>query len=41
MNARRAILREGVPFVFGIVCLLVLVALVEVLVRTGVINPRS
>jgi NitT/TauT family transport system permease protein len=39
MKARRAILRDGVPFLFGIACLLVLVALVEVLVRTAVINP--
>ena len=39
MSARRAMLREGVPFVFGAVCLLVLLALIEVLVRTGVINP--
>ena len=27
MNARRAIVREGVPFVFGVVCLLALVAI--------------
>ena len=40
MNARRGRLRrEGVPFVFGVACLLALVALIEVLVRTGLINP--
>jgi ABC-type nitrate/sulfonate/bicarbonate transport system permease component len=39
MNTRRAMLREGVPFVFGAVCLLVLLALIEVLVRMGIINP--
>ena len=39
MSARRAMLREGVPFVFGAVCLLLSLAAIEVLVRTGVINP--
>jgi ABC-type nitrate/sulfonate/bicarbonate transport system permease component len=39
MNTRRAMLREGVPFVFGAVCLLVLLAVIEVLVRMGIINP--
>ena len=39
MSARAAIRREGVPFVFGIACLLALVALIEVLVTTGWINP--
>jgi NitT/TauT family transport system permease protein len=39
MSARTAIRREGVPFAFGIACLLALVALIEVLVTTGWINP--
>ena len=39
MNARRAMLREGVPFVFGAACLLLLLAAIEALVRTGIINP--
>lgn len=39
MNVRRAILRDGVPIAFGIACLLALAIVVEVLVRTSVINP--
>ena len=39
MSARAAIRREGVPFVFGVACLMALVALIEVLVTTGWINP--
>ncbi|HEY6703117.1 MAG TPA: hypothetical protein VI010_03410, partial [Xanthobacteraceae bacterium] len=39
MSARQTMLREGVPFVFGAVCLFLLLAAIEVLVRTGVINP--
>jgi NitT/TauT family transport system permease protein len=31
--------REGVPVAFGVACLLALVALVEVLIRVGLINP--
>ena len=38
MNMRATILREGVPVAFGIVCLLALLAVIEVLVRTGAIN---
>src|SRR3954462_2584185 len=32
-------MRQGVPFVFGVVCLLALLALIEALIRTGWINP--
>ena len=39
MSAQSAIRRQGVPFVFGIACLLALVALIEVLIRIGLINP--
>ena len=39
MSARSTIRREGIPFVFGIVCLLALVAVIEMLIRTGWINP--
>ena len=39
MIKRSAILREGVPFLFGVVCLLLLVALIEILIRIGLINP--
>jgi NitT/TauT family transport system permease protein len=39
MRARGAILREGVPFVFGIACLLALLAVIEGLIRAGLINP--
>ncbi len=39
MSAQSAIRRQGVPFVFGIACLLALVALMEALIRAGLINP--
>ena len=39
MSARATMMRQGVPFVFGIACLLALVALIEALIRTGWINP--
>jgi len=39
MSARATIRREGVPVVFGVACLLALVALIEVLIRLGLINP--
>jgi len=39
VSARSTIRREGIPFVFGIVCLLALVAVIEMLIRTGWINP--
>ena len=39
MSARSTIRREGIPFAFGIVCLLALVAVIEMLIRTGWINP--
>jgi ABC-type nitrate/sulfonate/bicarbonate transport system permease component len=39
MSARTTIRREGIPFVFGIGCLLALVAVIELLIRTGWINP--
>ena len=39
MNARATIRREAVPVVFGVACLLVVLALVEVLIRLGWINP--
>ena len=39
MSARATIRREGVPVLFGVGCLLVLVALIEVLIRAGLINP--
>ena len=39
MSARATIMRQGVPFVFGVICLLALVTVIEVLIRTGWINP--
>jgi NitT/TauT family transport system permease protein len=39
MSARMTIRRNAVPFVFGIACLLTLLALIEVLIRIGLINP--
>jgi ABC-type nitrate/sulfonate/bicarbonate transport system permease component len=39
MSVRRAVQREAVPFVFGVACLLALLAVIEALVRTGWINP--
>ena len=39
MSARATMMRQGVPFVFGIACLLALVALIEALIRVGLINP--
>ncbi|HYI27308.1 MAG TPA: ABC transporter permease subunit [Bradyrhizobium sp.] len=39
MSARAKIMREGVPIAFGVACLLAVIALIEVLVRAGVINP--
>ena len=39
MSTHSAIRRQGVPFVFGIACLLALVALIEGLIRAGLINP--
>ena len=39
MSARATMMRQGVPFVFGVVCLLALVALIEALIRVGLINP--
>jgi len=39
VSVSATIRREGIPVVFGVVCLLVLVALIEVLIRLGLINP--
>jgi NitT/TauT family transport system permease protein len=39
MSAGATLRREGIPVVFGVACLLVLVALIEVLIRVGLINP--
>ena len=39
MSAGAMIRREAVPIVFGVACLLALVALIEVLIRMGWINP--
>jgi ABC-type nitrate/sulfonate/bicarbonate transport system permease component len=39
VSAGATIRREAVPVVFGVACLLVLVALIEVLIRAGWINP--
>jgi len=39
MNARALHRSQIVPVAFGIACLLALLALIEILVRTGVINP--
>ena len=39
MSARAIILRQGVPIAFGVVCLLAFFIVVELLVRTSVINP--
>ena len=39
MTAAALMKRPGVPFVFGVVSLLALVALIEALIRIGLINP--
>jgi NitT/TauT family transport system permease protein len=39
VSARSMIRREAVPFVFGAACLLALVAVLEALIRAGLINP--
>jgi NitT/TauT family transport system permease protein len=39
VSAGAMIRREAVPIVFGVACLLALVALIEVLIRMGWINP--
>ena len=39
MSAGAKIRREAIPVVFGVACLLALVALIEVLIRAGWINP--
>ncbi len=39
MTARALMKRPAVPFVFGVACLLALIALIEVLIRAGLINP--
>jgi ABC-type nitrate/sulfonate/bicarbonate transport system permease component len=39
VSAGATIRREAVPIVFGVACLLALVALIEVLIRMGWINP--
>jgi ABC-type nitrate/sulfonate/bicarbonate transport system permease component len=39
MTARALSKRPAVPFVFGLVCLLALIALIEALIRIGLINP--
>ena len=39
MSVGATIRREAVPVVFGVACLLVLMALIEVLIRAGLINP--
>ena len=39
MKAGATIRREVIPVVFGVACLLALVALIEVLIRVGLINP--
>ena len=39
MSAQSAIRRQGVPFVFGIACLFALIAVIEGLIRVGLINP--
>jgi ABC-type nitrate/sulfonate/bicarbonate transport system permease component len=39
VSAGATIRREAVPVVFGVACLLALVALIEVLIRAGWINP--
>jgi NitT/TauT family transport system permease protein len=39
VSAGAKIRREAVPVVFGVACLLALVALIEVLIRAGWINP--
>ncbi|MCX7312121.1 MAG: ABC transporter permease subunit [Hyphomicrobiales bacterium] len=39
MSARGAIQREGIPFVFGILCLLAVITVIEMLIRWGMINP--
>jgi NitT/TauT family transport system permease protein len=39
VSAGATIRREGVPVVFGVACLLALIALIEVLIRIGMINP--
>jgi ABC-type nitrate/sulfonate/bicarbonate transport system permease component len=39
VSAGATIRREAIPVVFGVACLLALVALIEVLIRAGWINP--
>jgi ABC-type nitrate/sulfonate/bicarbonate transport system permease component len=39
VSSQSAIRRQGIPFGFGIACLLALIALIEVLIRIGLINP--
>jgi NitT/TauT family transport system permease protein len=39
VSPRTTIRREAIPVVFGVACLLALVALIEVLIRAGWINP--
>ena len=39
MSSRALMKRPFVPFLFGVACLLALVALIEVLIRIGLINP--
>jgi len=39
MSAPARFLRQGVPIVFGITCLLAVLAVIEVLVRFSIINP--
>jgi len=39
VSPRSMIRREAVPFVFGAACLLALVAVLEALIRAGLINP--
>jgi NitT/TauT family transport system permease protein len=39
VSAGATIRREGGPVLFGVACLLVLLALIEVLIRVGLINP--
>ena len=39
MSVGATLRREGIPVVFGVACLLALLALIEVLIRVGWINP--
>ena len=39
MSAGARVMRQAAPFAFGVGCLLALVALIELLVRQGLINP--